>query len=111
MSKKPQDLETLGDFLKNLEWHDYKYVSKPDLPSGAPPKELPTKKTEDTMETYRLRVVQWRTCVEAVRPGVVLFLQGGKFILVGHVNESLTSRDHFEPDFDYEDIRKIAYLW
>lgn len=111
MSENPQHLEKLGDFLKHLEWHDYDYVPQPELPHGISPKDKPTKDSEAALEKYRLLKVKWRDGIESIRPGVVLFLRCGKFIVVGHVNENLTSKEHFEPDFDYEEILKIAYLW
>ena len=111
MKEESQALENLGDFLKRLDWQDYVFVPQPDLPHGVSPQSKITPENESKLEAYRIQRLKWRHCMDLITPGTVLFLKTGKFILVGHVNENLTSRESHEPDFDYEDICKIAKLW
>jgi hypothetical protein len=111
MKDESQAIENLGDFLKRLEWQDYEFVQQPELPHGVSPQSKITPKNQAKLEAYRLQRVKWRQCMESITPGTVLFLKTGKFVLVGHVNESLTSKENYEPDFEYEDICKIAKLW
>ena len=111
MTENTRELEKLGNFLHDLVWQDYDYAPCPDMPAGLPAKALPTVESEEVLEEYRLLRIKWRESIERIQPGTVLFLKGGKFILVGHVNENLTSHEHFEPDFDFADILKIAHLW
>lgn len=106
-----QQFDRLGDFLQRLEWHDFRAVEKPELPHGVSPRDNPTPTTQRKMEEYRQALVAYRDSLEQLRPGAVVFLKSGKFVLVGHVNESLTSRESYEPDFEPEDILKIAHLW
>ena len=111
MKEKSQEIENLGDFLKRLQWEDYDFVPQPVMPSGVSPRDTITAETQQKLEAYRLELVEWRKCVESVVPGTVLFLKTGKIVLVGHVNEHLTSQEHYNSDFEYEDILKIAKLW
>lgn len=111
MKEESQAIENLGDFLKRLDWQDYEFVSQPDLPPNVSPQNKLTADKQEKLEAYRLQKVKWRQCVELITPGTILFLKTGQFILVGHVNENLTSKEHYEPDFYYEDITKIAKLW
>jgi len=111
MKNESQDIENLGDFLKRLEWQDYEFVPQPDLPHGVSPQSKLTPENQAKFESYRLQKIAWRKCMELITPGTVLFLKTGKFILVGHVNENLTSKENYEPDFEHDDICKIAKLW
>jgi hypothetical protein len=104
-------LDGLGDFLKRLEWRDFCVAERPDLPAGVSPRDKPTPSAEAKMEDYRQRLIAYHDSLEQLRPGAVLFLRSGKFLLIGHVNEGLTSREDYEPDFEPSDVVKIAHLW
>jgi hypothetical protein len=111
MKDKSQSLDNIGGFLKRLEWQDYEFVPQPELPRDVPSQAKITQANQDKLEAYRMQLVQWKECMDLITPGTVLFLRSGQFILVGHVNENLTSKENYEPDFDYSDISKISKLW
>lgn len=106
-----QQLDGLGDFLKRLDWQEFKAIERPELPAGVSPRGNPTPSHEAKMEKYRQELVAYRECLEQIRPGAVLFLRTGKFLLVGHVNEGLSAREDYEPEIEPRDVLKIAHLW